>query len=106
MVEIVNPQDVGLFAALRGARVPVPSPDALRVYGEEEGRTEIQAMGEDLGVLAAGEGFMGRDPAVFPLEVSLALWKRLKVLETGFNLLADQKLASRGGCNCPCRPAA
>jgi hypothetical protein len=71
----------GLFAALMG--VTVPSPDVLRMYLEEGNRAEIQAMGEDLGVLAAGEGFMGRDPAVFPMELLLELWKRLKALEEG-----------------------
>ena len=69
----------GLFAALMG--VKVSSPDALRMFLEEGNRAEIQDMGEDLGVLAAGEGFMGRDPAVFPMELLLALWKRLKALE-------------------------
>lgn len=43
--------------------------------------TDFQDMAEDLGLLAEGVPFMQQDPQWFPLEITLALWKRVKVLE-------------------------
>lgn len=61
---------------------------------------ELRTMAHDLGVA----GVMTMPLELVNARVHLALWKRLKVAEIGFNLLADQRLAN--GCNCPCRPAA
>lgn len=57
---------------------------------------DLVVMARDLGIQVAGEpGVLARPVDEVNALLFIALWKRLKVMEAGFNLLADQKLRDR-----------